>query len=84
MFKYITQAQFDKLHFKAGRSGHIKSRERLSLEALKVGEGVIITKKEWTLKTEPSGMLPAIKELLGHVLISRRLVEGGWAVMRVK
>ncbi len=57
MFKYITQAEFDKLKFQAGRSGHIKTKERLELESLKVGKGVIIEKKNWSLKSEPSSMM---------------------------
>ncbi len=83
MFKYITQAEFDKLKFRP-RAGHIKSRERLTLEALAVGKIIVISDKEWTLKNGPSGMLTAITQQMGRKFKSRALLGGGWAVMRIK
>lgn len=60
--------------------GKTKSEERKALESLKVGEGLVIQKREWKVKSTPSTVLGAVE----GEFETKTLADGtGWAVLRV-
>lgn len=76
MYKFITESEYNKLAFKP-RQGHIKTQERLAIEAMKVGQIALWKKNEWTLKSAPGHICHAVKKQLGYRFKSRELLGGG-------
>lgn len=51
---------------------------------LNIGEGVIIKRDEWKLKSEPSVLLGQYSKRYSKKFISKRLIDNtGWGVLRV-
>ena len=82
-FKYIKASEWEKLQF-TPRAGKIKTAERLAIEAMKPNVLAIIDPKQWTLKSEPNHITHSVGLRDCKKFKARRLLQGGWAVMRVK
>lgn len=75
----LTVEQISKMHF--GRKMTIAARLANKILKLEKGEGVMISKKEWSLKTPPNILLHGYKLLQGTE-VGVRSYRNNWVILR--
>ena len=83
--KVINAKQFKKLNVPR----HFRHPLMLKAKTLKKGQGLIISKLEWTKWTKGRKVsYPPINLLVQSfgkgVFMSRKLLDGGWAILKIK
>lgn len=78
----INQEQFIDAPAKRGKSSIVK----YILEQLNVGEGLVIKPEDWPIKTQPNAFINQQfrRQRSSKHFVTKTLVTGGWAVLRVK
>lgn len=82
MIKRLTSEEFDNLHLhRRGRSSVFYN----TLLEMKVGEAIIIEKKEWRPKYPPTTIINRVQKNFGYKFTWGALSDrSGWAVKRIK
>lgn len=75
----ISNEEADKLLKKEGRSTLVRSR----VQALGVGENLVIEPGDWKQQNGPRYMITVLERKEGKRFTVNRLVAGGWLVRRV-
>lgn len=76
--KEISQEEARKLLKKEGRSTPVRSR----VQAMQVGECLIIERQDWKQKNSPRQMVTQLAKKDGTRYDLHHLVQGGWLVER--
>jgi len=80
--KKLTKEEAEKIPVQGkGRSSAVSS----ALQAMKVGEIVLLARMEWSWKRGPSIICKRLEKKMGLVFTCKRVMDGsGWIIKRIK